>query len=103
MRLYYDPEVDWQTLEALGTGLTEDASGFNAKMARPKVQTAEQYQPSRLNCYALRPFDTRWCYYSDISPLWNRPGPTLREQCWESNKLLISRFHSQPKPEGVPI
>ena len=103
MRLYYDPAVDWEALRALGTGLTEDAAGFEAKKVRPKVQAAEQYQPSRVRRYALRPFDTRWCYYSDVSPLWNRSRPTLWAQCWEGNSFLMSRPAGVAAPEGVSL
>ena len=102
MRLYYDPAVDWEALRALGTGLTEDAAGFEAKKVRPKVQAAEQYQPSRVRRYALRPFDTRWCYYSDVSPLWNRSRPTLWAQCWEGNQFLLTRFKAASDKEGIP-
>lgn len=31
MRMCYDSSVEWETLNALGTGLTEDAAGFNAQ------------------------------------------------------------------------
>ncbi|HEX8090435.1 MAG TPA: type ISP restriction/modification enzyme, partial [Blastocatellia bacterium] len=102
MQLYYDPSIDWETILALNTGLTEDAAGFVAKKARSKVQTAEEYQPTRLRRYTLRPFDTRWCYYSEVSPLWNRSRPTLWRQCWEGNTFLLTRFKRAKEPEGPP-
>ncbi|MBN1887423.1 MAG: N-6 DNA methylase [Thermoflexales bacterium] len=103
MRMYYDTSVSWDALKALGTGLTEDAAGYEAKKVRPKVQVAEKFQPERIRHYALRPFETRWCYYSDVSPLWNRSRPTLWAQCWEGNSFLMTRPAGVASPEGIPF
>jgi hypothetical protein len=102
MRMYYEPAVDWEVLKALGMGLTKDAAGFDAKGVRTKVQATEQFQPARIRRYALRPFETRWCYYSDVSPLWNRSRPSLWAQCWEGNEFLLTRFKRARDPEGPP-
>jgi len=102
MQMYYDPSVGWDALAALNTGLTKDAAGFDARKVRPKVQVSEQYQSTRLRRYALRPFDTRWCYYSDVSPLWNRSRPPLWAQCWPGNAFLLTRFKGAAEPEGSP-
>jgi hypothetical protein len=67
--MYYDPTVDWETLQTMGTGLTRDAARFNAEKARDKVLSVEAYKPERLRRYAIRPFETRWCYYSPVRPL----------------------------------
>jgi len=103
MRMYYDPEAEWKALEALGTGLTEDAAGFKAAEVRRKVQAAEQFDSANLRRYALRPFDAQWCYYSDVSPLWNRSRPALWAQCWPGNAFLLTRFRCAKHPEGVPF
>jgi hypothetical protein len=60
MRFYYDPEVEWGELKALGTALTKDAAGYDAKKVRPKVQAAESFQENKICRYVLRPFDNRW-------------------------------------------
>ena len=103
MRMYYNRKAVWEELEELNSGLTKDAAGFDAKKVRAKVQVAEYYQPSRIRRYALRSFDTRWCYYSNVSPLWNRSRPALWAQCWEGNTFLLTRPAGVAKPEGVPI
>lgn len=103
MRLYYDVSVSWESVKALKTGLTEDAAGFDARKARRKVQEAESFDVARLRRYALRPFDTRWCYYSNVSPLWNRARPTLWAQIWEGNSFLMTRPAGVASPEGVPF
>src|SRR5581483_5751353 len=63
MRLYYDSSVDWSTIKELGTGLTIDGGGFDAKAARTKLQGLGKFNPEQLIRYALYPFDVRWCYY----------------------------------------
>ncbi|MFB2921726.1 type ISP restriction/modification enzyme [Aerosakkonema funiforme] len=103
MQMYYDVAIDWETLKLLGTGLTEDAAGFEAKKVRAKVQAAEDFQPNKICRYGIRAFETRWCYYSDVSPLWNRSRPSLWAQCWEGNVFLISRPAGVANPEGVPL
>jgi hypothetical protein len=103
MRDYYDPNVSWDTLKLMRTGLTDDAAGFDAKRVRPKVQAEEHFEPAHLRRYALRPFDTRWCYYSDVSPLWNRSRPMLWQQCWKGNSFLLTRMNCPRRPEGAPM
>jgi hypothetical protein len=103
MMNYYDAAVTWDALESLGTGLTKNAGRFDAKRAREKVLNSEVYQPTHLRRYALRPFDTRWSYYSAIRPLWNEPRPTLWAQCWDGNSFLLTRFKAAKDPEGPPF
>jgi type ISP restriction-modification system protein/N-6 DNA methylase len=103
LRDYYDPNVSWDELKLLKTGLTENAARFDAKKARKKVADAEDFQPDHLRRYALRPFDTRWCYFSSERPLWNEPRPTLWQQCWKGNSFLMSRPAGVASPEGFPL
>jgi Type ISP C-terminal specificity domain/N-6 DNA Methylase len=103
LQMYYDRKVEWAELKALDTGLTEDAGGFNAKAARPKVQAAEKFNPDRIIRYALYPFDLRWCYYTPVASLWNRPRPLLRAQYWPGNRFLVVRMMAERPHEGVPV
>jgi hypothetical protein len=103
LRDYYDPNVSWDELKALKSGLTEDAAGFAAQKVRPKVKAEEDFEPTHIRRYALRPFETRWCYFSDVSPLWNRSRPTLWQQCWKGNTFLMSRPAGVASPEGFPL
>jgi predicted helicase len=103
MRSYYDPNVSWDELKTLKNGLTDNAARFDAKKARVKVTDAEDFEPDHLRRYALRPFDTRFCYYSSERPLWNEPRPTLWRQCWSGNSFLMSRPAGVASPEGFPL
>ena len=75
MRKYYDPEVNWEMLKAEGHRLTEDAARFNAKKTREKVLAIESFNPANLRRYSLRPLENRWCFFSEVRPLWNRRVP----------------------------
>jgi hypothetical protein len=103
MRRYYDPAVSWETLAAYDPRLTTDAARFDAKSARTKVLSAESFDSNRIQRYALRPFDTRWCYYSEVRPLWNEPRPALWAQNWEGNAFLLSRMNAATDDEGSPF
>ncbi|MBA7702014.1 hypothetical protein ES703_110765 [subsurface metagenome] len=103
MQKYFDQNVDWDSLKSLKTGLTEDASEFDAKDTRDKIILAEKFNSQRLLSYVVRPYDQRWGYYSAHSSLWNRPRPTLYAQYQQGNKFLISRLNTAATPEGVPV
>lgn len=102
IQMYYNPNVSWEQLEFLKTGLTKDAAGFDAKKARTKVRSSEKFRSERVVRYALRPFENMWCYYSEISPLWNRCRPTLWSQFWSGNKFFMTRPSGVASPEGIP-
>ena len=103
MRAYYDQATDWKEWTSAGFGLSKDASGFVAEKVRGKVQKAGEFNLDRAVRYAVRPFDTQWAYYSDVSPLWNRSRPELFHQVWNGNMFLISRQKGAANPEGVPF
>jgi hypothetical protein len=103
MRMYFDSSVDWETLINLKTGLTEDAARFDAQKARIKVLATEGFELNQLLRYSLRPFDTRYCYFSSTRPLWNEPRPTYWAQYKSNNGFLVSRPAGAANPEGIPL
>jgi len=103
MRVYYDLKVDWDALKALGTGLTQKAGGFEPKSCRERVQKIEGFEDTRIMRYALYPFDLRWCYFTPIQPLWNRPRPALVAQKWDGNKFIITRMMAERPKEQIAI
>ncbi len=102
MRAYFDPKFDWESVRQIIGSLARDAARYNAKLTRNKVLAEEQFDLSLLRRYAIRPFDTIWCYYSSVRPLWNEPRPTYWKQCWEGNSFFMTRFRSSASPEGMP-
>ncbi|HJQ71015.1 MAG TPA: type ISP restriction/modification enzyme [Blastocatellia bacterium] len=103
IRMFYDPTVEWRDIEALGTGITEDASDYKAKTVRAKVQAGESYNPDNIRRFIVRPFDVRWCYYSSINPFWNRSRPEFWRQCWQQNKFIVTRMATEKNAKGSPF
>ncbi len=103
MRAYYDKQTDWKTLEKLGTGLTQNAAGFDALKARGKAVKKETFNTGRLLRYSVRPFDTQWCYYTKASTLWHRSRPELWAQCWTDNSFLVTRLKTEKEAKGSPL
>jgi hypothetical protein len=103
MAAYFDPEIDWPSLKGLGTGLTQAAGGFAPEEARKKALRLERYCSQNLRRYALYPFDNRWCYYTQIPTLWNRPRPELVAQCWRGNRFLVTRAFAERPHERIAV
>jgi len=103
MQAYYDKNLDWQTLKALRMGLTDNAARFDAAKARVKILNKEDYDQSCIQRYAVRPFDTRWCYYTSTRPLWNETRPDLHLQYWSGNTFLVTRLKTEKEAKGSPL
>ena len=103
MRDYFDPDLTWEDYRARYKGLTEEQAGFNPVIARSKAISKEKYNPARIVKYAVRPFETRWCYYTQINPIWNRARPALWEQSFPGNAFVLSRTKPSKDPEGAPF
>jgi hypothetical protein len=103
MRAYFDSELSWDEYRSRQTALTQNAARCNAKEARAKALAAESFDIERLRRYAVRPFETRWCYYTPVRPVWNEPRPALWAQAWRGNTFLIARPAGVAHPEGAPL
>ncbi|GCL60320.1 type ISP restriction/modification enzyme [Microcystis aeruginosa] len=101
---YFDQNVSWEELASLNTGLTKDAARFDAKKARDKVlKLREKFNPKMLLPYLLRPYEVKWCYYTQIRPLWNESRPSLFIHQFQGNSFLVSRPAGVASPEGIPF
>lgn len=103
MRNYFDPRWDWETVQSMIGSLAENAASYDAKKTRERLLREEYYESERLRRYALRPFDTVWCYYSSVGSLWNRPRPSYYAQCWKGNAFFMTRPAGVAYPEGIPV
>jgi hypothetical protein len=102
MRLYHDKSLDWDGYRLASSTLTGDWARFDARKARARAVDAG-FRSEQVVRYAVRPFDTRWCYYTDARPIWNEPRPSLWAQCFEGNSFLLTRMRCTASPEGFPI
>ena len=103
MRDYFDKRLSWEQYKARQTALTLDAARFVAEAAREKAIEKESFAANRIRRYALRPFDTRWCYYTGVRPVWNEPRPNLWKHCFDRNSFLMTRPGGAADPEGAPF
>lgn len=103
MRDYFDASLSWDEYKARQSALTQNAARCNAEATREKALAAESFDIVRLRRYALRPFETRWCYYTAVRPVWNEPRPMLWRQCFEGNAFVLSRMNPAKTPEGAPM
>jgi hypothetical protein len=103
MKMYHDPNMDWDKLKSLGTGFTQDAGGFEPKNCREQIQKLESFDDNKIMRYALYPFDLRWCYLTFAQSLWNRPRPALVAQKWPGNKFIITRMMAERPKEQICI
>ncbi len=103
MRDYLDPALTWEEYRARHSGLTENQARFMPEYARSKAISKERFNPARMVRYTVRPFETRWCYYTGIRPVWNEPRPALWEQSFSGNEFFVTRPSAVADPEGVPF
>jgi hypothetical protein len=103
VRSYFNAEVDWDTLKGLGSGLTREAGGYDPKRCRSKALALEKYDSENIKPYALYPMDSRWCYYTRVPTLWNRPRPELAIHDWHGNNFVTTRMMAERPDEGIPI
>lgn len=102
IRRYLDKRISWDELIRSKHPLALDAARFDAAESRSKLLSVESFHDDRIVRYAVRPFDSRWAYYSGARPLWNEPRPAYWAQCWPGNRFFMTRFRSTAVPEGVP-
>jgi hypothetical protein len=102
MRQYCDPEISFAELRARGIGPVLDAARFDAARARNALLEAGGITAGRIARISLYPFDERWCFHSNVRPLWNEPRPELAAQQAAGNCFLVTRTRSRRPEEGFP-
>jgi hypothetical protein len=104
MHDYFDKSLSWDEYRSRQSALTEPQAGFDPSGTREKVLAkGNRFDERQLVRYSVRPFDTRWCYYTSVNPIWNRARPTLWDQCFDGNRFILSRVACSKLPEGSPI
>lgn len=102
LQLYFDSSKSLDEIRESLPGLARKAARFEPAIARAKILPAEGFQSGNIQRFAVRPFDIRYCYYSTVRPLWNRPRPALKEQLAQ-NRFIVSRLNCAASPEGFPV
>ena len=71
MREYSDHAIPFAEVRARGVGPVLPAAGFDPARARSALIEAGGLDAGRFAPVSLYPFDDRWCFHTDIQPLWN--------------------------------
>jgi hypothetical protein len=100
---YLNPGISFPTLRDENCGPVHTAGDYNPEEARKKILNDEGYRPENIRRYAMYPLDNRWCYHSDVQPVWNRPRPEFAQQMEGNNLCLVTRMSGRQPNEGVPI
>lgn len=103
MRRYFDPLVSWETLKASKGPLTDDYVDFPAKEVRDRLTKTEGFVAANIRRYAMRPFDSQFCYFTPARPVWRRHRPEFYRQAWHGNSFIASRFKPSKGNEGAPV
>ena len=102
MRTYHDKNLDWDAYQLASTVLADSWAGFDPKKMRARA-VDDGFRSANIVRYAVRPFDTRWCYYSSVPSIWNRSRPPLWAQRFDGNRFLATRPAGVANPEGFPF
>jgi hypothetical protein len=103
MRRYYDPQVAFAELQESATGPVANMARFNAQAARLRMLQEDTFSSSNVKLIALRPFDVRFAYHTNVRPLWNEPRPELAARIFPGNGFLVTRLRARRPDEGVPM
>ena len=99
---YFNPQLSWEEYQKMGGGLAKNAASFDAKNARESA-LKRGFESDKIVRYTIKPFDNRFCYYSDVRTLWNSNRPNLWKQYHQGNSFLISRAKNSIALEGAPM
>ncbi|NQT02629.1 MAG: DNA methyltransferase, partial [Planctomycetes bacterium] len=105
LRVYLDPKISDQEIEAIAPRFMKTSGEFSADMARLALKGKVQFDESRITKYPFKPFDIRLAYLdANITPLFSRPSPDLLKQATiEHNSFFITRDTADKKIEGPPF
>ena len=103
IRRYLDPSIPFSELRRASIGPTADMARFDAQSARDRVIRNETFSEGKIKLIALRPFDVRFSYHTNVRPLWNEPRPDLAERVFLGNSFLVTRLRARRPEEGVPM
>lgn len=102
IRHYCDASRSFAAVRPLIGGLGQDAARFNAEASRSALLMGGGWSAGRVARIALYPFDDRWCFHTNIRPVWNEPRPEVAQQQAIGNAFLVTRARCRRPVEGYP-
>ena len=100
---YLDKSLSWQDYRKNNSFLIEEYARFNPEKTREKLLSSDEIGAPQIIRYEVRPFDTKWAYFTAVRPVWNEPRPFFNAQVFPGNFFLISRPASITSSEGFPF
>lgn len=103
VRAYLDPSISNEEVKLIAPGLMHAVAAFDPMKCRKLALAKHQFTEGNVRRFANLPFDNRWCYWSPISLMWNRPRPDLFAQHWPGNAFLHVRRFGRKPDERIPV
>jgi hypothetical protein len=100
---YCDSSLSLLDLRERHIGPVFDAARFNSEAAREQLIAAGGMAAGRFAPIALYPFDNRWCFHSNVRPLWNEPRPEVAAEQRKGNLFVVTRTQARKPDEGIPM
>ncbi len=103
MSRYFDPQVSDEEVEKIYASLMMTGNRIVGPAAREKILSEHSFDPNLIVKYPYKAFDVRWCYLSNLRPLFSEPSPQLLLQRFPGNAFFITRDTADKFPEGPPF
>jgi hypothetical protein len=103
MALFCDPTIPTEQLVAQQIGPVEKASRYDPAAARATLLREGGLSAGRFVKIALHPFDHRWCFHTNVRPIWNEPRPRVDAEQRAGNTFIATRTQARKKDEGFPV
>jgi hypothetical protein len=103
MDQYCDASIPMEQLVAQGIGPVEKAARFDPVAARANLLEQGGQAAGRFAKIALHPFDHRWCFHTNVRPVWNEPRPRVEAEQRMGNTFIATRTQARKMDEGFPV
>jgi hypothetical protein len=103
MASYCDPDTLVADLRERKIGPVEKAGRFDPEIARNNLIREGGVAAGRFARIALAPFDDRWCFHTNVRPVWNEPRPEVAAQQRAGTTFIVTRTQARKTDEGLPI
>jgi hypothetical protein len=100
---YCDPAIPFQQLAEEGIGPVAPAARFDPVAARINLLNEGGLAAGRFTQVALHPYDHRWCFHTNVRPVWNEPRPRVDAEQRAGNTFIATRTQARKADEGFPV
>jgi Type ISP C-terminal specificity domain len=100
---YLDPNtssVDWQ---ASGHPLATPFARYEPGITRKKIIALGTETVKQIRRVSVRPFDTRYAFYTAVRPVWNEPRPNYVAQMTAENRAIVFRRQANASDNSTPF